>query len=301
MHAEQFAEPVAQVMEKPTVLAVVETRMNDLISQFSDLRSRETRNAEHAALYHLLSGGSRTRAKICLSASKSLGITESDAIALSACVELLHNASLIHDDLHDHEKFRHQTESVWKAYSPAIAICAGDLMISSAYLALASVQKAGALPALMGATHRCVAGAIRGQCADLESYARSALSFEDYIEIVKTKSGALLALPLELPLILSGNFHALEIALEAAADFSIGYQIMDDLVDFEQDSAKNDRTSRLNLYGLLRADFGENHAREKAATLGRTFFTTSASRFKELPKNSGHYLEELALKTAAGL
>lgn len=301
MHAEQFDESVTQPIHHAPLLATLETRMNGLISKFSESGNKQTRDAEHAALYHLLSGGSRTRANICLFASESLGISESDAIALSACVELLHNASLIHDDLHDHEKFRHQAESVWKAYSPAIAICAGDLMISSAYLALASVQKAETLPELMGATHRCVAGAIRGQCADLGSHADSKISLSDYTQIVKAKSGALLALPLELPLILSGNSRSLKIAQEAAANFSIGYQIADDLVDFEQDSENSDRSSRLNLYTLFKSEFGESHARQRAIELGRTFFTSAASRFRELPKNSGHYLEKLALKTAAEL
>ncbi|MBV5277060.1 polyprenyl synthetase family protein, partial [bacterium] len=59
-----------------------------------------------AARYHLEAGGQRVRARLALHACEALGVVGDQSVRLAACVELLHNASLVHDDLQDKEKLR---------------------------------------------------------------------------------------------------------------------------------------------------------------------------------------------------
>ncbi len=267
--------------------------------------------AAQAALYQVSSGGSRTRARIGWSACLSLGVAREDALLLCAVVELLHNASLVHDDLQDQATERRGCEAVWVKFSPAVAICAGDYMISSAYGALSHFSQPRLLPALLRAMHRCVSAAIDGQCDDLRgaemlnacggwaagttaSASRGLAGVESYAEVVKAKSGALLSLPLELALIASENFQALTWARRAAEDFAVGYQIRDDLVDLKQDQAQEGKPASLNLYEWILRQGSEQQALEQVKALARSYFASAEAMARDLPGHSGQYLQSLA-------
>lgn len=286
--------PLISVSISESSIAAVESKMTSVIKGTLDSGAGRASIAAQAALYHLQSGGNRTRARFCLHACVCLGVSNNDALILSACVELLHNASLIHDDLQDQEKTRHGISSVWSRFSPAIAICAGDLLISGAYALLASISNVRLLPSLMAATHQCVSRAIHGQCDDLDCTDLSQTPFETYARIVKLKSGALLSLPLELALIASENFISLNHARKAAEDFSVGYQIADDLLDIEQDSATGQKPASLNIFFVIQNDAGPDLAKETASSLGRSHFASAHHLAGKLPKNSGHYLQKLS-------
>jgi len=86
-----------------------------------------------AARYHLEAGGQRVRARLALHACEALGVVGDQAVRLAACVELLHNASLVHDDLQDKEKLRRGLPTVCAAFGPDVALCTGDLLLSAAY------------------------------------------------------------------------------------------------------------------------------------------------------------------------
>ena len=294
MQGNTDANRVSTLSDEEADVLSVDRRMREIAALDLGLGSRKTRTASNAALYHLQSGGNRTRARLCILACLKLGVFREDAINLGACVELLHNASLIHDDLQDHERERHGVESVWCKFSPAIAICAGDLLISSAYSVLASFSKPHLIPTLISAVHRCVALAIHGQCEDLESSNPFELPLETYSSIVKAKSGALLSLPLELALIASENFLSLNTAKKAAEDFSVGYQISDDLQDIEQDSASNGKPASLNVYLIMQRHSNEAMAKETVRSLGRSYFNSAFELAGTLPHQSGQYLQKLA-------
>lgn len=90
----------------------------------------ETSNALQDALTnHFQAGGGRTRARLGLKAADALLLAPRTAIALAAAAELLHNASLIHDDLQDRSATRRGAPALWVSCSEETAICAGDLLI----------------------------------------------------------------------------------------------------------------------------------------------------------------------------
>ena len=72
-------------------------------------------------------------------AGLALGLSEPDVLCLAASAELLHNASLVHDDLQDQDGMRRGAPAVWKKYGSNVAICTGDLMLSAAYAALSVI------------------------------------------------------------------------------------------------------------------------------------------------------------------
>lgn len=246
---------------------------------------------EKAALYHLAAGGQRVRARLALHACQALGVDLADAIRLAATAELLHNASLIHDDLHDLEMMRRGQPSVWCAFGKDIAICAGDLLLSAAYGALAEFSDPGRLPALLRLTHERTTDVIHGQSAELSSKDGIIAEVARYEGVVIGKSGALLSLPMELAFTAACQPQGCDLCREAAHAFGVGYQMLDDLEDLEEDAAR--RT--LNIVLVLRAGGEHDAAIATARELALRHLDRSVRLAGRLPAGVGIMLAELAL------
>ena len=252
-----------------------------------------------AAAYHLSSGGQRIRLRLALHACLALKVSSEDAIAIATCAELLHNASLIHDDLQDRDGFRRGRKSVWAAFGDNIAICSGDLLLSSAYAALASFSKPNLLPVLVALTHSRTALAIAGQCADLA--VTGPISIAAYEKIAIAKSGALLSLPVELALVASGHAEWQPQASLAANAFSIGYQIVDDIDDVERDTSKGGSAAALNILLVLNTSGKEANTLASARNLALQHLRCAAKAAELLPMRSGRLMQELALRLSVRL
>ena len=290
------------------LLEIVERRMAELVAlpepDSADLR---TDSAHAAAAYHLLSGGQRVRARLALGAGLALGLTPVDAVTIAACAELLHNASLIHDDLQDRDETRRGVKTVWAACGDNVAICAGDLLLSAAFCSLARFSDAAVIPHLLSLVHTRTAAAIHGQCADLATQSDSTKNIATYERIVVAKSGALLSLPLELALVGSGQTQWAGTARRAAEALAIGYQIVDDLDDFAKDTAHGPRSHSLNVCLMFNADHGgqagdaENVSRDAARKLGQSHLLAAVALAETLPAETGALLVELASRLAGKL
>ncbi|MBP2280565.1 geranylgeranyl diphosphate synthase type II [Psychrobacter sp. PL19] len=231
------------------------------------------------ALFHLNSGGNRSRAKFCLEAGVALQLPIKSIIALACTIELLHNASLIHDDIQDSEAVRRGRQAVWKKYGKSHAICAGDVMISAAYGALADIGSHPALAALLGQTHQAVSTTIKGQSQDLD--ATDNVSEKEYEKIAAMKSGPLIQLTLSLPLLMADMGEHVETAHNALQKFAVAYQIVDDLGDWQQDLQQN----HLNLINLLALSCGIDEAIDTAQNRAQYLLRQCEKDLALLPAN----------------
>ncbi len=233
-------------------LDAVEQRCRTFIEPATDAHNERFDEAARAAAYHLQIGGRRIRARLALDAAHCLGLSVSTAIVLATTCELLHNASLIHDDLQDRDDHRRGTAAVWKTFGDATAICAGDLLLSAAYACLAELDDPTHLRSMLSLVHVRTAQAIQGQTADVAHRIRPVEDIDTYLRIAAGKSGALLSLPLELALLAAGEDQWRDDARAAAYAFAIGYQIADDLDDLDKDACSDVTGPALNLVWLLR-------------------------------------------------
>lgn len=257
-------------------LGQVEQLMLDLVLQ-------GTGDAGKAAAHHLGAGGARVRARLALHAGRALGRPENESIAIAAACELLHNASLVHDDLQDRDEERRGQVAVWRRYGDAVAICVGDLLLSAAYGALGAVgANAAGLSVRM---HRRIGEVIHGQCADLALQGGVKTTLENYERVASAKSAPLLVLPLELALALAGRDDAVGAATAAGSLFAIGYQIADDLEDAGQDAMHQE----LNIVSVLAAS-GEAEPHQRARELAIRRFRQAQSAAATLPSGSGELL-----------
>jgi geranylgeranyl pyrophosphate synthase len=296
--------PVGLVTQES--LAVLERRMLAIVRDSDSFESRAPYQALTAASYHLGSGGQRVRGMLALHAGNCLGLTPADSQTLAATCELLHNASLIHDDLHDRDILRRGKSSVWHRFGDDVAICAGDLLLSASYLALSQLTQIDRLPALFALMHRRISSAIRGQCTDLKRPTHRAVTIDDFNNIARIKSGALLSLPTELALLAAGESLALGQARQAAESFAIAYQIYDDLLDVEKDTARNavknldksqsGNTAVCNIVIILQADPNHANAQAAAVEIGLQHLLMAASASIDLPLHSGDALHTMSLQ-----
>ena len=281
----------SDTLDNLTLLA--ETKLTKFLNPLSIALPQSAR----AAVYHMAAGGQRVRLRLALNACVALRVNTNDAVAIATSVELLHNASLVHDDLQDRDPNRRGQKSVWASFGDNIAICAGDLLLSSAYAALATFSKPNLLPALFAVTHARIALAVAGQCADLQ--VTDAVSVASYEQIAVAKSGALLGLPLELALIASGAPEWQPQARLAAHSFAIGYQIIDDIDDIERDANKGGSAPGLNILLVLKNIGDDGQALSNARGMALRHLSEAAKAAELLPMRSGSLMRELALRLSA--
>jgi geranylgeranyl diphosphate synthase type II len=236
-----------------------------------------------AANEHFAAGGSRVRAQICLEVGVGLGLNEADAVCLASVCELLHDASLIQDDLMDRTPIRRGMPSIWAKYGDTIAVCTGDLLLSAAYGLLSEIS----IPAMIGPAlrlvHKRTSEVIAGQAAERFVTIECDDVVGSYERLARGKSASLLSLSLELPLLLSGNSDLLTTAYAAATDFAIVYQIADDLSDLAQDA----REGSLNLLLLLinKENLTEAQAYARALELAIARLASMEEQARRLPNS----------------
>ena len=187
-----FLSPGALLPMMESLLTLVENRMRGV----ADPYPTRDHSVARAVFHHLSAGGSRLRARLCLQISVKLSLNNQDAVTLAAICELLHNASLIHDDLIDRAPVRRGLPSVWAAFDDATAVCAGDLLLAGALALVGELGVVGSLAPVLKLVHRRTQDVIFGQAAEQSS---APASLEGYESLAIGKSASLLSLPLELP------------------------------------------------------------------------------------------------------
>lgn len=205
----------------------------------------------HKAMrYSLFAGGKRIRPILCIAAAQSLGGTAPGAEDAACSLELIHTYSLIHDDLPalDNDDFRRGRPTCHKVFGDAMAILAGDALLTLAFEVL------GRLPAVDGsrqarlvtelaAAAGTVRGMIAGQVHDLEGE-RQRPTPELLERIHRAKTGALLLASVRLGAIYAcADEEQLQSLSRYGEHVGLAFQIVDDLLDVEQSSEALGKTA----------------------------------------------------------
>lgn len=212
--------------------------------------------------------GKRIRPLLLMLAAEAVGGDWRQALPAAAAVELLHNFSLIHDDIQDNSPIRHGRPTVWKIWSVANAINAGDAMFVLAYSAMQQLIHTN-LPHttildIWGIFNRTNIELTRGQHLDMRFEKQTHVTVEQYLSMIAGKSAALVACCAQIGALCGG---ASPTVAEAFAEFGLNlglaFQIRDDILGIWGDpsttgkSAATDIVSRKKslpiLYGLERS------------------------------------------------
>jgi len=203
--------------------------------------------------------GQKIRAKICLTVGKSFGMEEDLLLDIAAFTDLLHNASLIHDDLIDDDSERRGCKTPWKKYGKEKALLLGDLLISKSLEISTNINADSNLKiAWASEISNCVTAAVRGAYFELDFTSHKPKeTLSSYIKMSRDKTGVMFALPARCVAIAAGkNKVCLDSITEIFTNIAIAYQIRDDQVDYFgiKKGRKNPsdlKNKRPNLYYLL--------------------------------------------------
>jgi geranylgeranyl diphosphate synthase type II len=232
-----------------------------------------------AMRYSLLAGGKRLRPILCLAACELVGGSSELAIPTAVALEMIHTMSLIHDDLPamDNDDLRRGRPTNHKVYGDAMAILAGDAMLSRAFEMVAVrsanvpadrlLRVVGELALVSGAP-----GLVGGQVVDLESEGKAVdLQTLEYIHLHKT-AALLRACVVTGALIGGASDDQLEAMRTYANGIGLAFQIIDDILDVTASSEVLGKTAGKDLladkttYPKL---LGLDASREKALQLVR--------------------------------
>lgn len=175
-------------------------------------------------------GGKRLRPLLALFASRVMGGKVEDAMPAAVAVELIHNFSLVHDEVQDHDAARHGRPTLWALLGEAQSINAGDFIYTKAFQSLTraggdGMRRLAALQVL----ERAVELMVQGQWGDLSFEGRDEVSPEDYIAMVAGKTGALIAAPLEMGALMGGAEPSRAARLGLwGAQVGLAFQVQDD-------------------------------------------------------------------------
>ena len=179
--------------------------------------------------------GKCLRPSLCLFACEALGGDLAQAMPVAAAIELVHNFSLIHDDIEDGDETRHHRPTVWKVYGPAQAVLAGITLWTLAFKCLDGATGRGAPPERVLAARRLVTNAcneiIEGQHLDLSFERRTDVALDEYMAMIARKTGALIAVSVQAGALMAGAGSEDISHLGAfGRELGLAFQIRDDVL-----------------------------------------------------------------------
>jgi geranylgeranyl diphosphate synthase type I len=175
-------------------------------------------------------GGKAVRPALALLSAEAAGAPAITGLPGAVAVELVHNFSLLHDDLMDGDVERRHRRTVWAAYGAPAAILCGDAMLALASEVLldAGTVEAVAAARLLGTATQQL---IRGQFEDIEFEARRDVTVDECLGMAAGKTGSLLACSAAIGAVLAGADPPVVAALSSyGAELGLAFQLVDDLL-----------------------------------------------------------------------
>ncbi len=235
-HAANDLSPVSETLE-----TIYQPICHELDQVEESLREEFT--TAHEALESLVQhgyrlGGKRLRPALVLLSAKACGGLTEDHIKLATAVELIHTATLIHDDVLDEAEIRRHQDTVNARWGNEASILLGDYLLARALCLASSFETVTACRVIAEAS-RVVC---EGELCQVVNRGNYDLSEDDYYSIISGKTAALCSCCCQLGAHYAGADTATEAALyEYGQDLGIAFQIVDDLLDL---SGQEERTGK---------------------------------------------------------
>ena len=193
-----------------------------------------------AMLHYPEAGGKRMRPLMAILVAEAVGNRGDQALPFGCALEIIHNFTLVHDDVIDQDPVRRGKPAVHIAYDMPTAIIAGDALFARAYEILADTEVDGErLRRLLRRVSDTVFLVAEGQQMDVDNEGRSEVSREEYLDMVEKKTAVLFACAAEGGAVIGGGSEEQISAMkEYARLLGIGFQIWDDVLGIKGDAKK---------------------------------------------------------------
>jgi geranylgeranyl diphosphate synthase, type II len=227
-------------VEYPRFLIERSHQIDEALDRLLPAADQKPESIHQAMRYSIFAGGKRLRPALCLEAGRVSGAEELELIPVACALEMLHTYSLVHDDLPalDNDDLRRGQLTVHKKFNEAIAILAGDALLTRAFQVLSGLD--GAVPFSekrltamreIACAIGTVNGMIGGQVADLEAEGER-VSAELLQYIHSSKTGALIRASIRAGVVMGNASESQTAALTAyGTRIGLAFQIVDDILD----------------------------------------------------------------------
>lgn len=207
---------------------------SDRLADFISARlPKPGRPLAEAANHHFGKLGKMLRAKMALRASHLLNVDRAAALHWAAAIEVLHNASLIHDDICDGDQMRRGRPAVWSKYGRDVALTLGDWLVALSFELAAEAAQRSQTPMLVKILADHMKTTTMGEAREFDI--QRSCNWQSYVEIAADKTAPLLTAPLEG--VAAMALHSGASATISAYFRSLGnaYQIANDILNFQGD------------------------------------------------------------------
>jgi geranylgeranyl diphosphate synthase, type II len=281
-----------------TITAYLARRADEVNSWLEHVVPSETvppQQLHRAMRYSLLAGGKRLRPILVLAAGEAFGASTADLMHAACAVEMIHTYSLIHDDLPamDNDDLRRGRPTCHKAFGEAVAILAGDALLTEAFRVLASgsveliPERRIRVISEIAAAAGTVDALIGGQMADIENEGKEVEpTVLEYIH--RSKTGAMITASVVTGGIIAGASDGQVNKLRAYGErVGLAFQIADDILDVTSTSEQLGKTP------------GKDQAAHKATYPALYGINASEARMRELADEAVEMISSLNLETQA--
>jgi geranylgeranyl diphosphate synthase, type II len=202
------------------------------------LRNNDPESVYDPIKYVISSGGKRLRAILLLLSSETVGAGARSALDAACAIELLHNFTLVHDDIMDKSDLRRGMPTVHKKWTTDVAILSGDQIAACAYDILLKTKTARLADVLRVFTNAFVE-VCEGQGYDKEFEERDDLSINDYRMMIGKKTARLISAAAEMGAMIGGGSTSEVNALRHYGEnLGLAFQIQDDILDIDGSEKK---------------------------------------------------------------
>ena len=214
------------------IQAPVRARLEQVVPELRRIVVSDLPMIEQVSSHLLRMRGKLFRPTLTLLASDAEGTGEPGALTVAAAIELMHVATLVHDDSVDHSVLRRGLPTVNSLFSHQVSVIMGDFLYSRALRALVDLDNLPVLRTLVEVTNQLTIGEMR------ELEAVDALDFDEaaYVELIRCKTSSLLSAACETGAMYGAARHAP--ALRSYGELlGLAFQIADDLLDYTEDES----------------------------------------------------------------
>lgn len=250
---------------------IVETALNEFLPP-EDMKPEVIHKAMR---YSVFAGGKRLRPILLMASAEAVGGASSEMLPAACAMEMIHTYSLIHDDLPamDNDDYRRGRPTNHKVFGEAMAILAGDALLTLAFHTLTLCSKTFPLDRVNWAVAEISSaagslGMVGGQVADLEAEGR-VVTREELEFINSNKTSALFVASVRSGAILAGaSSHQLEALTDYGRHLGLAFQIRDDILDITGDSTKLGKATGSD-FRKKKATFPALYGLEEAIAMAR--------------------------------
>ena len=227
-------------MDTKTLLSHIELELQKQVSRLDQPR---TKNFHEMLTYHMgwtgegagpEATGKRIRPLLVLLTSSACGANWQFALPAAAAIELVHNFSLVHDDIQDNSSKRRGRDTAWVKWGAPMAINVGDalfVMSSQAIVDLKDSYPAEVVMKAAGILHNTCLDLTRGQYLDMSYEERNDLGVEDYWHMISGKTSALIAACCHIGALLGGaDEEKQEVYRSYGHYLGLAFQVQDDIL-----------------------------------------------------------------------